>query len=151
MSTTPDTAEFGKLVHEHETLQGMIEADRAWWQEIREIGIPRFWEMASRLDALRNRLSEHFAHEESVQHTAVKDALGVTSPDKIKAMADEHSDILQRLDGIISKANASGGYECWGEIGLEFSELIHAVYEHESEEFRLLRDALGEVSVVTAR
>ena len=151
MSKNQGTAELGKLVHEHENLQGMIEADRAWWQEIREIGIPRFWEMASRLAVLRSRLSEHFSHEESVEHNAVKDALGVTSPDKIKAMADEHSDILQRLDQIISRANASGGYECWGEIGLEFSDLIHAIYEHESEEFQLLRNALGEVSVATAR
>jgi hypothetical protein len=150
MSTEQGPAELSNLVQEHENLQAIIEADRAWWQEVREIGIPRFWEMGSRVAALRHRLSEHFSHEESAEHNAVKEALGVTSPDQIAAMAEEHSVILQRMDRIVSKANASDGYECWGEIGLELSELIHAIAEHESEEFRLLRNALGEVSVATA-
>jgi Tat protein secretion system quality control protein TatD with DNase activity len=151
MSTNQCTAELNKLIDEHAHLQVMIEADRAWWQEVREIGIPRFWEMASRLANLRSQLSEHFSHEESAEQNAVKMALGVTSPDEIAAMADEHSDFLQRLDRIISKANASGGYECWGEIGLEFGELIHAIDEHESSEFRLLKNALGEVTGTIAR
>jgi len=150
MSTNQITTELSKLIQEHADLQKMIEADLAWWQEVREFGIPRFWEMASRVAALRHRLSEHFSHEESVEQNAVKTALGVTSADQLVAMAEEHSDLLQRLDQIVSKANASGGYECWGKLGLDFGELIHAIEEHESEELQLLRNAPGEASLSAA-
>jgi hypothetical protein len=147
MSTPQTSAELHKLIQEHENLQAMIEADRAWWNEVRQIGIPRFWEMASRLGTLRQRLSEHFAKEESAEHEAVKAALQLVSPEDMRALADEHGSFLQRLDEMISKANASGGYECWGEIGLEFSELIHAIDEHEREELRLLAETVAQPSL----
>jgi hypothetical protein len=143
--------ELQQLVNEHKHLQTLIEEQRAWWQEVREIGIPRFGEMASRLAVLRHRLSEHFSHEESAENDFVKAALQVFSRTEAAALAENHSNLLQRLDKIIAKANASGGYECWGEIGLEFSELIHAIDEHETEELRRLGQTLSERSLAASR
>jgi hypothetical protein len=142
--------ELQQLVDEHKHLQTLIDEQRAWWQEVREIGIPRFGEMASRLSVLRHRLSEHFSHEESAEHDFIKAALLVFSREEAAKLAEDHSNLLQRLDKIISKANACGGYECWGEVGLEFSELIHAIDEHEGEELQRLGETLRERSLAAS-
>jgi hypothetical protein len=102
--------------------------------------------MASRLAALRHRLSEHFIHEESAEHDAVKAALHMASPRQAALMAEDHSQLLQRLDRMAAKANACDGYDSWGEIGLDFSDLIHAVDEHERQELQQLQETLGERS-----
>jgi hypothetical protein len=141
--------ELQTLVMEHRNLQALIQNVRSWWQDVREIGIPRFGEMASQLGILRSRLSEHFEHEESAEEETFKSALGVVSSAEVAAMAEQHCDILRRLDRIISKADASGGYGSWGDVGLEFGELIHAIDAHESEELRLLKNALDDAAVTT--
>ena len=132
------------LIDEHKQLKALIESERSWWQEIREIGKPRFGEMGSRLAHLKTQLAAHFAHEESAEHEAVKRAVCKASPEQITQLQDEHRDFLARLENMIAKANDSGSsYASWGDLGLEFSELIHAIDEHESEELRLLTEILG--------
>ncbi len=139
--------ELQHLVREHEELRSRIESENAWWREVRELGKPRFGEMGFRLAHFRERLASHFEREESLEESAIRQSVCKASPDQFQTMVGDHRDLLGRLDKIIAKANDSGGsYACWGDIGLEFSELIHAIDEHESEELRLLAEILGRIA-----
>lgn len=147
MNHSETAAELQQLVREHEELRSRIESENAWWRDVREIGKPRFGEMGSRLAHLRKSLASHFEREESLEKTAIHQAVCKASPAQFDAMMGDHRDLLGRLDRMIAKANDSGGsYACWGDIGLEFSELIHAIDEHEAEELRLLAEILGRIA-----
>lgn len=136
--------ELQSLVREHKELQSRIGSEHAWWREVREFGKPQFGEMGARLVHFRKRLADHFEHEEKLEETAMKRAVCKASPEQFTAMTTDHRGLLARLDSIIAKASDSGGsYSCWGDLGVEFGELIHAIDEHESEELRLLSEILG--------
>lgn len=146
MPTLDPTVILPQLIREHTELNAAIDAEQLWWKEVRELGKPQFGEMGVRLQTLRARLAAHFAHEERAEEEAVAEGLCKAPPAEIAAMKSEHRDLLARLDAIISKASSCGAsYDCWGDVGCEFGDLIQRLHEHETAELTLLGEILGKV------
>lgn len=138
-STNSSAGAYGSLIREHEELKSRIHDEQSWWKICREFGKPQFGEMSHRLGCLKTRLAAHFAHEDSLA-TGLRTPGGQPPSAELLRNADEHRDMLARLESIISKAAACEGYCSWGELGLEFSEFIQDLEQHESVELEALRE-----------
>ena len=130
---------FGELIREHEQLKSRIEEEQTWWKACREFGRPQFGEMSHRLVGLKTRLAAHFAHEDSMAQ-GLRTSGCLPQGADLRRNTDDHRDLLARLEAIICKSAACEGYATWGELGLEFSEFINDLEQHESRELQSLRD-----------
>lgn len=133
-----------QLLDEQRAITTLIEDERSWWHEIRELGKPRFGEMGTRLRDLRRHLATHFEHEESAEQSAVAIGACKATPDQSSQLKAVHLRLLARLDVMIERTNGSDeAYESWGDVGAEFSDLIRDLEAHEKSELELLRRILG--------
>lgn len=130
-----------ELINEHEDLVLRIKAERQWWQQLRELGKPNFGQMGNRLEALRKRLAEHFAHEESAEQTAGRALSGAA----VSESAEHHCAFLARLHRIIQQLGGCGpGFDCWGAAGEEFELFATDLQLDQEAELRELRSSLDD-------
>jgi hypothetical protein len=142
MNRTSTQIELPELIREHEDLVLRLKAERMWWQQLREMGKPNFGQMGTRLEELRNRLADHFAHEESAELAA-----GAASPATPIApnSAKHHREFLARLDQIIGQLGGCGpGFNCWGAAGQEFELFAMDLQLDQEAELRELRSSLDD-------
>lgn len=142
MNRTPTPIELPELISEHEDIVLRLKAERMWWQQLREMGKPNFGQMGTRLETLRNRLADHFAHEESAELAA-----GITPPAASIAQKSlmNHREFLARLDRIIQQLGGCGaGFDCWGAAGQEFELFAMDLQLEQEAELRELRSSLDE-------
>lgn len=140
MNGTSTPTGLPELISEHENLVLRLKAERMWWQQLREMGKPNFGQMGTRLEELRKRLAEHFAHEESIEQSADESnrqlALSLESK-------EQHHTFLDRLDGIIMRlCGCKPGFDCWGEAGQEFETFAMDLQLEQEAELRRLRSLL---------
>lgn len=133
------------IVGEHEDLMLRIQAERIWWEQLREYGDPLFGEMGARLRDFRQRLASHFEHEEQLERETFADP-GQSVPGELRHLPQEHQDFLGQLDEISGQlTRCDESYDCWGRAGDVFARFTQALEEHEQGELtalqRLLRGA----------
>ena len=63
-TSTLDQQKATGFLQEHRDLMRTVTSLRQWSYELAELGIPKYDEMAWRVRELRERLADHFAHEE---------------------------------------------------------------------------------------
>lgn len=137
MNTSPPRLGLPELINEHEDLALRLKAERMWWQQLREMGKPNFGQMAVRLDAFRKRLAQHFEHEETAEHSALRAEAAWADH------ATQHHHFLDRLDAVIRRLNGCGpGYDCWGAAGQEFEIFAAELLIDQETELQRLRDLL---------
>ncbi len=128
---------------EHEKLHEEIDALRAWWQECREIGSPRFDEMGDRVDALRTRLREHFAWEEEDGY--LSDVLE-DAPHLVKrgeSLRRQHDTLLEAFAGLVEHLHSDEPrFSGWDEAGHDLDELLERLSKHEHAETELVLEAV---------
>ena len=142
MNRTSAPIELSELINEHEDIVLRIKAERMWWQQLREMGKPNFGQMGTRLETLRKRLADHFAHEESAELAAgAAPSTGPTAPNSLM----NHREFLARLDRIIQQLGGCGaGFDCWGAAGQEFELFAMDLQFEQEAELRELRASLPE-------
>lgn len=141
MNGTSERVGLTELISEHEDLVLRLKSERQWWQQLRELGKPNFGQMGTRLEALRKRLADHFAHEESAERATGRAISGTAASDS----ADQHCEFLARLDRIVRQLSGCGpGFECWGAAGQEFDLFAADLQLHQEAELRELRSTLDD-------
>lgn len=107
-------------------------------------GIRELEELAPRLAALRTLLERHFDREEAPGglHGAV-DATAPRLAPSVRALFDEHRELLDRLDGLVARTRACIDGPM-AEVRLGVADLCHRLHAHEAVETDLLAGALYE-------
>ena len=127
-----------RLVQEHDELEAMIGDLRTWLAEVAELGIPHFGELGSRLRPLRDKLCEHFAHEEAGGYLADAVAVApelVTTVDELLA---QHDVFKNRLDALICRLRESEvPFDCWQAACETFESLCADIARHEQTEMEI--------------
>jgi len=146
MNPTAALAELGQLVEEHRQLTRHIQGEQQWFEEVRQLGKPSFGELGSRLRGLRDKLADHFSHEEAVEQAAANRGDCKASPAVIAELKTVHGQLLARLDAVIARASGnSENYDFWGEAATESSEVFKDLHAHETDELNLLNRIVGMV------
>ena len=123
------------LDQEHDQLEQEVLEWRRWWAELREMGEPHFGEMGDRLRHFRDRLSQHFQHEEFRGPLA-----GRTDPDTARVWR-EHAQLIGQLDHLVDRLHRCGpDVGCWGGARRDFEEFLDRLHAHEANESRLIAD-----------
>lgn len=132
--------DFARVFDEHEDLIQRIKAERLFWQQLREWGVPDFGQMGLRLHGLRDRLADHLHHEERLEDEVEQQGAGVAFSLAAGRQRQEHEALLARLDGIIGRLEGCGsGFDCWGAAGEAFETFAGDLQDHEEDELRELR------------
>lgn len=133
-------SDFAQVFDEHEDLIQRIKAERLFWQQLREWGVPDFGQMGLRLHDLRDRLADHLHHEERLEDEVGQHGAGVAFSLAAGRQRQEHEALLARLDAIIGRLEGCGSaFDCWGEAGEAFETFAGDLQEHEEDELRELR------------
>lgn len=139
------TLTSGPLKEAHEALGRSVDELRTWWQEVRELGKPRFGEMGARVAAVRERVAEHFRLEEEGGY--LKEPLGA-APELAQwapALLAEHAAILADLDRLVARLAASPcELDCWTAAWHEMAAVLARLEQHEHEEYEFWQTAFGD-------
>jgi hypothetical protein len=128
------------LLVEQDDIDREIECWRAWWKELREMGLPKLGEMSARVANIRNHLHEHFAHEEATGLLSDVADGDRELKKRATALLAEHQQLLAQLQDLVDKMSACGADQlCWGGAGQEFEAFLDRLAKHEQEESLVLR------------
>lgn len=140
MTTDTQTSLVDTILHEHARLEQEIQDLMAWWSEVRELGIPHFNEMGTRLASLRESLADHMRREEA---SPLLNARYPASADCEQARArirEDHPAILHDFDVLADRLRAcESDYVCWSDTMKDFEATLDQLRRHEEEEVRLAR------------
>lgn len=133
------------LLEDHLVLRRRIAEMRQWWAELDELGLPKFGEMGTRLEELRDLLAEHFADEERDGYLAAALAAAPRFSRKAEELREQHGQFLEDLNNFINRLKASEcGFTCWHEARDEFEAFIQRLGEHDRAENEIVQTAFGE-------
>lgn len=123
------------LLDGHEQLVDQIEAIRQWWQELDEVGRPKFGEMGDRIAEFREMLAAHFADEERGGYLQAAIQGKPELNEAAKALRKQHPQLLADTDALIEQLKSCDPLvECWRDARERFEALVEAIRRHESEE-----------------
>lgn len=134
-----DSARLGQLVdlwkHEHDDLIKHIHDTTLWLGEVRQMGFPKFGELADRLRALRTRMIRHFEHEnelgEDLQHAC--DCVEVTATRR--STSGDHQNLTHRIDDLIAKlGEPDPPFESFQQAIDQVGLFVDAFEQHEEQE-----------------
>lgn len=142
MQTPLRRIDYPAIRREHVAIDSVIQEERRWWNELREIGKPHLNEMGQRLRVLRGRISSHFCREEKTEALAGDVNHACLSSSDIECLCVEHAELLRDLDVIIARLDASDAqaYQTWGDAGAAFAAFVRRFEEQEAVELRALED-----------
>lgn len=121
------------LEQEHEQLEQEILEWRRWWNELSQLGEPHFGEMGRRLSHFRDRLSQHFQHEE------FRGPLAGRNEPETAGVWREHAQLVGQLDQLVNRLHRCGpDVGCWGQARRDFEEFLDRLHLHEANEARLI-------------
>jgi Hemerythrin HHE cation binding domain len=144
MGEKPQSAALHTFVEEHLELNRQIAELRKWWSELDELGLPKFGEMAFRVEELRNLLAEHFDEEE---RNGILDSAAKVAPEFAAQSArfqQEHHQFLDRLDRLIAEARLPQPPSAlWRSARHEIEDVLSVLKQHEESENALVQAAYG--------
>lgn len=132
------------FLDEHSKISAQVADLRRFWQEVNELGEgPKYEEMGSRVEELRDLLAGHFEREERGGYlaTAVEQAPG------FKPRADElthqHQQILDAFGNYVTRLRACDeSYHCWQDVLADIDDVLELLHEHEAAEIAIVESAL---------
>jgi len=124
---------------EQDRLHDRISEWRSWWEELSEWGEPRFGEMAQRLRLIRDRLRQHFQHEESAECYEQISRIGPKYREESDRLVSEHGPLIDRLEYLCAQLEGcEPGIDCWGDAKRMFEEFLQELRSHERDENTLI-------------
>lgn len=128
-----------RLLADHQFLMRGLGCHQEWIHQLSEIGMPRFGELACRLEGFRGELARHFQNEE---HYGERlhihgDTGSVESTDHGSQL---HQQFLERLSLLIQRlGRGMEEFRGWNAAVGEVSALVGEICEHERREMEILR------------
>jgi iron-sulfur cluster repair protein YtfE (RIC family) len=112
---------------------------REWCRELCEMGDPRFGEMGTRLEQIRNDLSAHFNHEEQCGCMGEVVAAHPELAGRVTQIETQHEQLLNDLNEMIARLESEEpAYASWGEARTAFESFLNRLEEHECAESAVL-------------
>jgi hypothetical protein len=137
--TTSTIQEAVRMIDaDHAKIDREIDGLHAWSAEVRELGIPRFGEMALRLEKIRDQLQTHFLMEEKTGCLTAA-AAEKSDPQEASRLVNEHSELLTELNSLIERfRTCSWDDTCWGAACGDFEAFLGRLRAHERAENELV-------------
>jgi hypothetical protein len=120
---------------EHHDLSRSIRDITLWLGQVSQRGIPRFGELASRLDLMRQRMKQHFDREEALSDDLqqASDCLEVKTTRR-RAIND-HQHLTQRIDDLIAKlSELEPPFDSFQQAIDQVGLFVDAFEQHEEQE-----------------
>jgi len=133
----------GPLQEAHEALRQTVEELRGWWQEVEQLGKPRFGEMGTRVESLRSIVAEHFQLEEAGGY--LKEPLNAAPhlAEQAQRLKSDHAAVLSELEHLAQRLEASPcEVDCWTAAWHELAAILARLEQHEHEENEFWQVAL---------
>lgn len=125
--------------NEQHELHHKVDEWREWWSELSELGEPRFGEMHDRLQLIRNRLKDHFQHEEEAGFIHENSALKAKYQKQLKQLRSDHQQLLSDLDRMCDRLKtAEPELMTWGDAKSDFEQFLIDLDHHEQIENQLM-------------
>jgi hypothetical protein len=142
MAEKPQPSALQTFLDEHLELNRRIADLRKWWSELDQLGIPKFGEMAFRVEELRHLLAEHFAEEERGGYLASALEVAPRFAAQSAELYRQHREFLDRLDDLIARARAAEPPPgLWRAARSEIEELLTDLDRHERSENAIAQGA----------
>ena len=133
------------LLAEHRELMRKVAELRQWWEQLDELGSPRFGEMGDRLSELREVLATHFADEEEGGYLASALAVAPQFSERAAQLQKQHAEFLQTLERIIADLKApEPRCQGWNEARLRVEKFLAQLRQHEAAENAIVQSAFGD-------
>lgn len=141
----PDLSpEYDLLLEEHRELIAKIAEFSQWWEEVDELGVPRFAEMGDRLQSLRDLLVRHFADEEAGGYLAGVLEVAPRFSREIEELQPQHGELLATLDDFIPRLKSdTPPFGSWQATWHEFDAFLADLRRHEGRENAVVQSAYG--------
>jgi hypothetical protein len=120
---------------EHNDLTHSIRETTLWLGQVSQLGIPRFGELAARLDAMRQRMRKHFDREEILNDDLQRssDCLEVKTT-RQRSLSDHHH-LTQRIDDLIARlSELDPPFESFQQAIDQIGLFVDAFEQHEEQE-----------------
>ena len=132
-----------QLLADHQVLMRGLGCHQDWIRQLSEIGMPRFGELACRLEGFRTELAQHFRNEEQYGERLHVHGPEV-SADTSAAAADggrQHEQLLDRLSKLNQRLRRwQEEFRGWNAAVEEVGALVKEICEHEQHEMEILRN-----------
>lgn len=124
---------------EQEVVHQKVAQWREWCHELCEMGDPRFGEMGTWLETIRNDLSRHFKHEEQSGCFEEVASAHPELAERIARLEAEHEKLLGDLDAMIERLEShEPGFPSWGDARTAFESFLNRLEQHECDESSVL-------------
>lgn len=132
-----------QLLADHQVLMRGLGCHQDWIRQLSEIGMPRFGELACRLEGFRTELAQHFRNEEQYgERLHVHDP--EVSADTSAAAVDggrQHEQLLDRLSKLNQRLRrGQEEFRGWNAAVEEVGALVKEICEHERREMEILQN-----------
>jgi|TARA_R100001480_G_scaffold58717_1_gene71711 hypothetical protein len=136
------------LLDEHEQILSHIKDLNQWWTELDEHGLPKYGEMGTRMEGLRDLLSRHFNDEEQEGYFKPlmdeEPGFCIMVPD----FREQHNEFLTRLDDFSARLKQPvPPFKNWNEALEELKSLLAQLRTNEKREFEQVRKAFQKSSL----
>jgi hypothetical protein len=134
--------QLDSFLNEHRDLMHRVSHLRGWWNEVAELGMPRFGELASRLVELRDILADHFRREEQGGYMTPALSAAPQLARQVSELQSQHEVLLERIDDLVSRLRCCDpAFPGWQVAKEEFEEILSDLREHEVAENMLMQSA----------
>lgn len=135
------------LLDEHEQILSHIKDLNQWWAELDEHGLPKYGEMGTRMEGLRDLLSKHFNDEEQEGYFKPlmdeEPGFCIMVPD----FQEQHKEFLTRLDDFsVRLKKAEPPFQNWNEALQELKSILAQLRDNEKREIERVREAFQKSS-----
>ena len=136
------------LLDEHEQILSHIKDLNQWWTELDEHGLPKYGEMGTRMEGLRDLLSRHFNDEEQEGYFKPlmdeEPGFCIMVPD----FREQHNEFLTRFDDFSARLKQPvPPFQNWNEALEELKSLLAQLRTNEKREFEQVRKAFQKSSL----
>ncbi|WP_339687428.1 hemerythrin domain-containing protein [Gimesia maris] len=130
------------LLDGHEQILEHIKELNHWWRELDERGLPKYGEMGTRMEGLRDLLSKHFHDEEQEGYfkPVMDESPGfcIMVPD----FREKHKKFLTQIGDFSTRLKQSEPpFQNWNEALTELQGLLDELRISENEEIQHVREA----------
>lgn len=130
------------MLEEHHQVMRRITQIRTWCLELEQFGLPKFGELAMRVEGLRDLLAEHFAEEEKDGYLASALAIAPQYTRQAQELQAQHGHVLERLNDYINRLNESEPpFKSWQQACEEFEMVVADLRQHERSENEIVQSA----------
>jgi len=136
---------YEAMLAEHRELMHKINDLRAWFEQVGEYGRPRFGELGTRLQPLRDELQQHFQEEEAGGYLAEALAVAPRFGREADELRQQHAGFLNGLDSLIGRlGELEPPFSGWTQARTEFEAILTKIREHEGRETAIVQAAFGD-------